>query len=434
MTTLRFMPPSSGQLANAGRIDLPSNWSPAQAPAPGDTAIITSGTLYIQEKTLSGLGLFAFTTSIYTGTGPELQLRNVTLAAGTTMVVEGDLFVGTGVALSRTFENDGRIELSNFANFGGTDGYSFVNKGTMTLDAATIAGNTAVENDGVIRVAHALGQNVLTNVTGTGSIVIAPGSSLGLGLSSSTQTVVLAGGTAAHSTLNILGNLATAIAGFVAGDTVTYSGFYGSQPSVSYAATSTVGGRLTVSNGSSTVQLDVLGSYRASDFVTTVSASHVLSITTTRTDGGIDATTPIYRFFDTADGTHFFTDSAAERDTIVNTRPDLAFEGVTLNAADPNGAGAASIFRFFDTVHGTHFYTADPAERDAVRASRPDLTFEGAAFSEHLSTQPGDTPVYRFFDTRLGTHFYTASAAEAATTMQSRPDLTSEGIAFYAPR
>ena len=432
MTTLRFTPPSSGQLANSGRIDLASNWSPAQAPAPGDTAIITSGTLYIREETLSGIGLFAFTTSIYTGTGPELQLRNVTLAANSTLVVEGDLFVGTGVGLSQKFENDGRIELSNFANFGGADGYSFVNKGTLILNSASIAGSTAVENDGVIRLANVPYPGFDTNITGTGSILVAPGSNFLISLFSSTQTVVLTGGTAAHSTLS-LGNMAAPIAGFVAGDTLASSSFYGDATKVSYANTGANRGTLTVGGGSNTVSVNIVGTYAATDFVATVSPRHVLSITTTRADGSIDATSPIYRFFDTVDGTHFSTGSAAERDTIVNTRPDLAFEGVTLNAADPNGAAAAAIFRFFDTVHGTHFYTADPAERDAVRASRPDLTFEGTAFSEHLSAQPGDTPVFRFFDTRLGTHFYTASASEAATTMQSRPDLTSEGIAFYAP-
>lgn len=433
MTTLRFTPPSSGQLATAGRIDLASNWSPAQAPAPGDTAIITGGTLYIREQTLSGIGLFAFTTSIYTGTGPDLELRNVTLAANSTLVVEGDLFVGTGAGLSRNFENDGRIELSNFAAFGGADGYSFLNKGTLVLDTATISGSTAIVNDGVIRLANVPFPGFNTNITGTGSIVVAPGSSFLISVFSSTQTVMLTGGTAAHSTLYLADDMAAPIAGFVAGDTLTSSSFYGDPTQVSYASTGANRGTLTVGSGFNTVSVKVVGAYGAADFVTSVSALHVLSITTTRTDGGIDATSPIYRFFDTVDGTHFFTESAAERDTIVNTRSDLAFEGVTLNAADPKGAAAAAIFRFFDTVHGTHFYTANPAERDAVRASRPDLTFEGTAFSEHLSAQPGDAAVYRFFDTRLGTHFYTASASEAATTVQSRPDLTAEGIAFYAP-
>ena len=143
----------------------------------------------------------------------------------------------------------------------------------------------------------------------------------------------------------------------------------------------------------------------------------------------------IYRFFDQLNGTHFFTASEAERNALIIGRPDMTYEGVDLTAvgtpaSDP---AAVAVYRFFDTAYGTHFYTASATERDAVLATRPDLTLEGTAFYEDATQLAGDTAVYRFFDTGTGTHFYTSSATERATILATRPDLSFEGTAFYAP-
>jgi hypothetical protein len=143
----------------------------------------------------------------------------------------------------------------------------------------------------------------------------------------------------------------------------------------------------------------------------------------------------VFRFFDTEDGTHFFTASAAERDQIVAARPDFVYEGVGINAvslaaADP---GCEPVYRFFDSTDGTHFFTASASERDTVEATRHDLVFEGVGFYEDRSQQSGDGAVYRFFDTIHGTHLYTADKSERATIIATRADLTPEGIAFYAP-
>ena len=151
---------------------------------------------------------------------------------------------------------------------------------------------------------------------------------------------------------------------------------------------------------------------------------------------GITPTTvgvQVFRFFDTNDGAHFYTASASESSTIQATRPDLTYEGVGLNALSPTATDASSapVFRFFDTSSGSHFYTADADEKTEVQASRPDLTFEGIAFYEDTTQQSDNTAVYRFFDKQDGTHFYTPSAAERASILATRPDLVNEGVAFY---
>ena len=144
----------------------------------------------------------------------------------------------------------------------------------------------------------------------------------------------------------------------------------------------------------------------------------------------------IYRFFDTTDGTHFFTASATEAASISATRTDLTYEGIGLNGYNTASASPSSeaVFRFFDTTDGTHFYTASTSERDALLATRSsDMTFEGTAFYEDATQRAGDTAVYRFFDSTHGTHLFTDSASEKASILATRPDLVSEGIAFYAP-
>lgn len=143
----------------------------------------------------------------------------------------------------------------------------------------------------------------------------------------------------------------------------------------------------------------------------------------------------VYRFFDTTGGTHFYSTSETERNTLIQTRADLVYEGVGLKAvASPStDPAAAPVFRFFDVTTGTHFYSASAGERDTILATRPDLRFEGTAFYEHTTAKAGDAPVYRFFDLTDGTHFYTSSATERATILASRADLRDEGVGFYAP-
>ena len=143
----------------------------------------------------------------------------------------------------------------------------------------------------------------------------------------------------------------------------------------------------------------------------------------------------VYRFFDKVNGTQFLTASAAERDAILKTRPDLVAEGVGIGAVDGSGdaSNTVPVYRFFDTRSGTHFYTSSSSERDDIIGTRPDLTFEGASFYEHQVAQAGDAAIYRFFDSVNGTHFYTASQTERSTILSTRPDMTPEGVAFYAP-
>ncbi|MGI4795761.1 MAG: hypothetical protein ACRYG8_17155, partial [Janthinobacterium lividum] len=43
-------------------------------------------------------------------------------------------------------------------------------------------------------------------------------------------------------------------------------------------------------------------------------------------------------------------------------------------------AGDSPVYRFFDSNFGTHFYTASNTERANIVATRPDLISEGVSF------------------------------------------------------
>jgi uncharacterized protein (DUF1800 family) len=144
------------------------------------------------------------------------------------------------------------------------------------------------------------------------------------------------------------------------------------------------------------------------------------------------ATDPVYRFYNTATGTHFYTISAAERDNVLLRYPQFAYEGAAFGAFSQQVAGSQPVYRFFNTRTGTHFYTISSTERDFVAATYPQYTYEGAAY--YALTAAGTDQrigLYRFYNNATGAHFYTTSTDERDYVVQHYPQYVLEGIAFY---
>lgn len=141
---------------------------------------------------------------------------------------------------------------------------------------------------------------------------------------------------------------------------------------------------------------------------------------------------PVFRFYRPALGTHFYTNSHAERDTVITTLgKTYGYEGVAYwsdvdHDADP-------LYRFYRPSTGTHFYTSDEAEKNDVRSQLANVyTFEGVAYTVTATPQPGTTPVWRFYNRRNGTHFYTADEAERdAVVANLGATYTLDGPAFW---
>ncbi|MGV8082068.1 MAG: hypothetical protein AB2L09_00295 [Coriobacteriia bacterium] len=140
----------------------------------------------------------------------------------------------------------------------------------------------------------------------------------------------------------------------------------------------------------------------------------------------------VYRFYNVRNGSHFYTDSAGERDIVISRWPNVyTYEGVAyvLNPA----SNTQPLYRFYNHVTGGHFYTASIDERDAVMEKWPTVfTYEGETYKVSLTEAASSLPVYRFYNVVNGSHFYTASEEERDIVISRWPNVyTYEGVAFY---
>lgn len=96
------------------------------------------------------------------------------------------------------------------------------------------------------------------------------------------------------------------------------------------------------------------------------------------------ALSPVYRFYNKITATHFFTISAAEKDHVIATWPAIFnYEGIAWYASTVNslsGAYLVPVYRFFNSHTGTHFYTASASEKENIIATWNWFLFEGIAY------------------------------------------------------
>jgi murein DD-endopeptidase MepM/ murein hydrolase activator NlpD len=141
---------------------------------------------------------------------------------------------------------------------------------------------------------------------------------------------------------------------------------------------------------------------------------------------------PIYRFYNLSNGTHFFTPSADERDTVVAKWPTVfQYEGVAYSTETT--AGTVALYRFYNSKSGSHFYTASADEAEMVEARWPaTFTYEGRTYNVSPGSLGGWDPVYRFYNIKTGSHFYTASAQERDIVVAKWSKTYSyDGIAYF---
>ena len=161
---------------------------------------------------------------------------------------------------------------------------------------------------------------------------------------------------------------------------------------------------------------------------------------TSEVDDGI----PVYRFLRTDTQTQFYTTSEIERDAIVANLPNYELEGISFIGADiPEDdlpadvdqiTGTVPVYRFFNTDTGIHFYTADENERAFIADNLDNFIFEGTPYYGYETQIAGTIPLYRFYNESLDAHFYTPSTEERDAFLTSpdfEPEGNNNGIAFY---
>lgn len=413
------------------------------SPEPANSLVyLDRGTLTLESRTLDGPDL-----SINEPAGSQnattCVLSNSTVGVASDITIRNEN--ATGAVMPR-LAIAGRVELDGTTTLAGNGtivslalGATLFNEGTMAIDAHVtrfIGGGTFV-NDGLVCVA---GDGIAdapvlieTSLTGVGTIILAAGASLELGARvGANETIRLDVGA------NILhlahpGAFEGKIAGFSRGETLVLGGVSAANAFYSHS-TETDDGVLTIFQGALVIAKIHFAAPEAGtifEFGIDVAGHATVSLAATR-PGIVD----VFRFFDATHGTQLLTQNARERESIVSTRPDLRYEGIGLHAIDPaeTNSNTVDVYRFFDTGNGTHLMTASAAERDFILADRPDLVFEpGSTIVEHATPQANDSAVYRFFDNKNGGHFYTADSGERAAILSTRPDMSLEAVAFYAP-
>ena len=110
----------------------------------------------------------------------------------------------------------------------------------------------------------------------------------------------------------------------------------------------------------------------------------------------------------------------------------VAFKGRLYSYAYTVAApGLQSVYRFFNTATSSHFYTISADERDYVIQHYPQYRYEGNAWYALAAGDGSTLPLFRFYNTRRGTHFYTVSAPERDFVIQNYPLYQNEGVAYY---
>ena len=139
----------------------------------------------------------------------------------------------------------------------------------------------------------------------------------------------------------------------------------------------------------------------------------------------------VYRFFNTATGAHFYTNSTPERDSIISNLPNYRYEGVSFYAASQQAPSLSAVARFFNSNSNSHFYTINADERESIKANLPHFRYEGLTwFASPIATNEM-RPIYRFYNQKTGAHFYTATESERDSVLNNLPHFRYEGTAYY---
>jgi len=145
----------------------------------------------------------------------------------------------------------------------------------------------------------------------------------------------------------------------------------------------------------------------------------------------------VYRFWSPILGSHFYTISGTERDTLIKEYPDYwQYEDIAYYAfRAPVGNNLLPVYRFWSLKLGTHFWTISEDERRALNNMPDTWEYECIAFYAYPPGRQalGTLPVYRFWSPLLLSHFYTIRESEKEFLQREYPAVWQlESVAWYA--
>ncbi|MGY4644961.1 hypothetical protein [Cellulomonas sp. URHB0016] len=141
---------------------------------------------------------------------------------------------------------------------------------------------------------------------------------------------------------------------------------------------------------------------------------------------------PLYRFYVPSTGTHFYSTSDGERNTVIGY-PEYLYEGRVAYIKSPYATSSTTplsdLNRFQLKGTASHFYTANTVEYAQV-VGFPQYQLNGIAGRVFSANGPGLSAMHRFYRPASGTHFYSANPDEIAL-VKTMPEYQYEGPAFY---
>ncbi len=140
----------------------------------------------------------------------------------------------------------------------------------------------------------------------------------------------------------------------------------------------------------------------------------------------------VFRFYNPTGGGHLFTADVVEKNT-VDGNSNFISEGtgfLALSRLDDGLDNSVPVYRFFNSQLGSHFFTASEIEKSHVELL-DNFIFEGTGFRAFNTDSSATIPVYRFFNKVSGGHFFTANEHEKDVVMEIS-QFNFEGEAFYA--
>lgn len=141
---------------------------------------------------------------------------------------------------------------------------------------------------------------------------------------------------------------------------------------------------------------------------------------------------PLYRFYNSTTGAHFYTIDEREKEEIIQKFPQFAYEGIAYYVYSYQERETLPVYRFYNTRTKVHFYTIDESEKNTVIRMFPQFNYENIAFYAFPLKVDYSKPVYRLFNTKTGTHFYTIYESERDFVIKNYPDWNYEFISYFA--
>lgn len=139
----------------------------------------------------------------------------------------------------------------------------------------------------------------------------------------------------------------------------------------------------------------------------------------------------VYRLFNKDIGTHLYTTSISERDSVSQDAALWNSEGSQYYVYDSQEEGTVAVYRFFNTQNGAHLYTTSEDEKTTIENTLSQFSYEGIKYYVKISAEDGFEGVHRFFNVNTGAHLYTPNESEYNTVSTLTNEWSYEGIVFY---